>query len=115
MCAAAVALWTLVRVFAMWTLRSPMAVFPAIAFGLGTWQIYRYDRKKRMLEHREARRLAPTEELPHDVDVKDCEFRHFVVRGEFDHVRCAARCASCYCSADDGSAGAGARGRPAVV
>ncbi len=71
----------------MWTVRSPMMVFPTIAFGLGTWQVYRYERKKKMLAHREARRSAPASQLPADVDVKESEFRHFVVHGQFDHVR----------------------------
>jgi surfeit locus 1 family protein len=67
-----------------------MMVFPAIAFGLGTWQIYRWDRKQTMLAHREERRMAPTEHLPLTMDAEDVkqkEFRHFVVGGVYDHAR----------------------------
>lgn len=83
----------------MWTVRSPMMVFPVIAAGLGTWQIYRWDRKQTMLAHREARRVAPVQALPAEMaDVAAEEFKHFEAQGRFDHqrvsvlARCGRRC-----------------------
>ena len=63
-------------------------VFPAITFGLGTWQIYRWDRKQKMLAFREERRLAEPKKLPEEispVDEDELEFTNVHVKGSFDH------------------------------
>lgn len=88
-----------------------MWVFPGIAAGLGTWQIYRWERKKRMLAHREERScvrallfsplltvpspfisigIAPTRDITSisivdSNDVLNEEFKHFEVNGVFLH------------------------------
>lgn len=69
-------------------LSNAFAIFPAIAFGLGTWQVYRWDRKKKMISYREQRRdAAPVEYVGGALDVDDMEFRKIHVRGTFDHTR----------------------------
>jgi surfeit locus 1 family protein len=64
-----------------------MLVFPVLTFGLGTWQIYRWDRKKKILAHREERRVAEPIPLPppEALDTDALEFRRVTARGQFDH------------------------------
>ncbi len=64
-----------------------MWVFPALTFGLGTWQVYRWDRKKKILAYREERRVAPPVPLPppEALDADELEFRRVTARGRFDH------------------------------
>jgi surfeit locus 1 family protein len=64
-----------------------MWVFPALTFALGTWQVYRWDRKKKILAYREDRRVAPPLPLPPPdvLDAEALEFRRVTARGRFDH------------------------------
>jgi surfeit locus 1 family protein len=64
-----------------------MWVFPAITFGLGTWQVHRWDRKKTILAYREERRVAPPVPLPAPdaLDADALEFKRVTARGRFDH------------------------------
>jgi len=65
-------------------------IFPAISFGLGTWQIIRWRRKKEMKRFRAERLNAPTIDLQPNLkseEFKDLEFRKVRVRGSFDPLR----------------------------
>jgi surfeit locus 1 family protein len=66
-------------------LNSAFYVFPAITFGLGTWQVYRWNWKQEQLAFREERRLAPVVEWKDDLDPREMEFKRVVVRGHYDH------------------------------
>lgn len=59
--------------------------FPGLAFALGTWQVYRWDRKQKMLAYREQRRIAEAVPLGEQVDAEEMEFRRVKARGRFDH------------------------------
>lgn len=66
-------------------LSSGFAVFPGIAFALGTWQVYRWDWKQKQLKYREDRRLAPVQPWSDDLDPAEMDFKRVRVRGHYDH------------------------------
>ena len=69
------------------TVGNGMLMFPALTFALGTWQVYRWDRKKKILAYREERRVAEPVPLPSpaELDADALEFRRVTARGQFDH------------------------------
>lgn len=63
-----------------------LLVCPAIAFGLGCWQIQRRTWKLDLIEDLRQRTEAPPVELPKDLrDLDEMEYRTVRVRGVFDH------------------------------
>lgn len=66
---------------------SPLALLPATAFGLGTWQVFRWQQKKEALAFREERRVAQPVALPSpsDMDVDSLEFRRVTAQGHYQH------------------------------
>ncbi|XP_062816317.1 surfeit locus protein 1 isoform X1 [Anolis carolinensis] len=63
-----------------------LLLIPAAAFGLGSWQIQRRERKLRMIADLQARVLTDPVPLPTDpMELRGMEFRPVTVRGHFDH------------------------------
>ncbi|XP_018496483.1 surfeit locus protein 1 isoform X1 [Galendromus occidentalis] len=63
-----------------------LLVCPAIAFGLGCWQIRRREWKTALIDTIDAKTKAPPVELPSDLrDLDDMEYQTVRVRGVFDH------------------------------
>eukprot|EP01097_Dermamoeba_algensis_P008741 TRINITY_DN5932_c0_g1_i1.p1 TRINITY_DN5932_c0_g1~~TRINITY_DN5932_c0_g1_i1.p1 ORF type:complete len:180 (-),score=40.58 TRINITY_DN5932_c0_g1_i1:92-631(-) len=68
-----------------------LAIFPAIAFGLGTWQMYRLQWKEDMIKQRKGRAfLAPiqmnSDNIPLSEEEKnEMDFRRVKIEGSFDH------------------------------
>jgi len=64
--------------------------FPLLTFCLGTWQVYRWRQKLRMIQHRKDGLLAPTTALPPHLTEelsREFEFRHVQTRGHFEPLR----------------------------
>ncbi len=66
-------------------LSSGFAVFPGIAFALGTWQVYRWDWKQKQLAYREERRVAPVQDFSSEIDADAMDFKRVRATGRFDH------------------------------
>lgn len=60
-------------------------MLPGVAFGLGAWQVYRWDWKQQQLALRSSRASAPPERWPPPSLAPELEFRRVVARGRFDH------------------------------
>ncbi|KAI2786653.1 Cytochrome oxidase assembly protein shy1 [Penicillium oxalicum] len=65
-----------------------LALIPIIAFGLGTWQVQRLDRKTKMIAKFEDRLIKPPLPLPPRVDpnaISDFDYRRVVATGRYRH------------------------------
>lgn len=70
------------------SLVSEIALIPIIAFGLGTWQVQRLDRKTKMIAKFEDRLIKPPLPLPPRVDpnaISDFDYRRVVATGRYRH------------------------------
>ncbi|OOQ90705.1 Cytochrome oxidase assembly protein shy1 [Penicillium brasilianum] len=65
-----------------------LALIPIIAFGLGTWQVQRLDRKTKMIAKFEDRLIKPPLPLPPRIDpdaIADFDYRRVYATGHFRH------------------------------
>lgn len=65
-----------------------LLIFPISTFGLGTWQIFRLQWKRGLIQDLHTRTTEPVRDLPENIDdlrSKDLEYRRVRLQGRFDH------------------------------
>jgi len=65
-----------------------LLIIPISTFGLGTWQIFRLQWKRNLIQELNTRTTEPVQDLPEnvgDLSSKDSEYRRVRLRGKFDH------------------------------
>lgn len=65
-----------------------LLIIPISTFGLGTWQIFRLQWKRNLIQELHTRTTEPVQDLPEnigDLSSKDSEYQRVRLRGQFDH------------------------------
>jgi surfeit locus 1 family protein len=68
-----------------------LAALPVVTFGLGTWQVFRRERKLKMIELIEQRTRAPVVDLPSSRQFSDEEMAQLANKMEYRRVQLRGR------------------------